>query len=450
MSEQLKFYSFDELQDLSLEELQALWELVPTSRQRAYRQAYEREVRNAGALGSDQLEQQVTAELLSRYEESALVPVGMRWARTPSRVQDAAKSDDGLVLPEESTTSATQKPLPVIMIAGVVMAVVLIGFFLLRGGSNNDGVAVAELTPEIEPTETPVVTPTPTPLALEAQDDIIEDGDDERTVAYPVSLQVALPDGSPPRVWVVQRRAVRASEWNYDPNPDIASFINGMSVRPVIGIPFSEDNAQWFEDMDDGTIFTVTMNTGAMLRFDFAARSQVRRSDTDIFRQVSPGLVLLLIGERDEEGLPTATRTLITATYPPDQELGRDGELAGLTLPDLPAIAATATPIQQNSPFADVDVQIISVTTQPGQLTTRFRIYNGGSETLHITGDDIQLALGFVPNPVGPYVPAETLSSLTLLPEQAVDITLTWEWYSEPYATLQVGSFMYTLNFERI
>lgn len=443
MSEQLKFYTVDELQNLSLEELQALWELVPTSRQRAYRQAYEREVRNAGALGSDQLEQQVTAELLSRYKESALVPVGMRWARTPSRVQDAARSDDGLVLPEESTTSATQKPSPMILIAGVVMAVVLIGFVLLRGGNNSDG--VAELTSEVEPTETPMVTPTPTPLALEAQDDIIEDGDDERTVAYPVSLQVALPDGSPPRVWVVQRRAVRASEWNYDPNPDIASFINGMSVRPVMGIPYSEDNAQWFEDMDEGTIFTVTMNTGAMLRFDFAARSQVRRSDTDIFRQVSPGLVLLLIGERDEEGLPTATRTLITATYPPDQELGRDGELVGLTLPDLPPIAATATPIQQNSPFADVDVQIISVTTQPGQLTNRFRIYNGGSETLHITGDDIQLALGYVPNPSGPYIPAESLRAQYLLPNQAIDLILIWSWSGEPYANLMVSDYQYSV-----
>ena len=441
MSEQFKFYTVDELRNLSLEELQALWELVPTSRQRAYRQAYEREVRNAGALGSDQLEQQVTAELLSRYEESALVPVGMRWARTPSRVQDAAKSDDGLVVPEESTTGVAQKPSPVILIAGVVMAVVLIGFFLVRDGGNNDGVAVAELTPDVEPTETPMITPTPTPLALEAQDDIIEDGDDERTVAYPVSLQVALPDGSPPRVWVVQRRAVRASEWNYDPNPDIASFINGMSVRPVMGIPFSEDNAQWFEDMDDGTIFTVTMNTGAMLRFDFAARSQVRRSDTDIFRQVSPGLVLLLIGERDEEGLPTATRTLITATYPPDQELGRDGELVGLTLPDLPPIAATATPVHQNSPFADVDVQMISVTTQPGQLTTRFRIYNGDRRSLQLTGSDIWLSLGFVPDPPGPRQPADVMQAFLLLPEQAVDLTLIWAWDGEPYASLQIGEY---------
>ncbi|MEO1645712.1 MAG: hypothetical protein AAFR67_11035, partial [Chloroflexota bacterium] len=153
MTEQLTFYTLDELQAMSLAELQALWELVPTDRQRAYRQAYEREVRNAGALGSDQLEAQVTAELLKRYEASALVPVGMRWARTPSRVQEAAKQDDGLVVSDDNTIDATQKPSPMIMIVGVVIAVILIGFFLLRGGSNERGIAVAELTPELEPTE---------------------------------------------------------------------------------------------------------------------------------------------------------------------------------------------------------------------------------------------------------------------------------------------------------
>ncbi|MEL6408231.1 MAG: hypothetical protein AAFR81_27950 [Chloroflexota bacterium] len=446
MTEQLTFYTLDELQAMSLEELQALWELVPTNRQRAYRQAYEREVRNAGALGSDQLEEQVTAELLKRYEESALVPVGMRWARTPSRVQDTAKSDDGLVLSDDNTTDATQKPSPMIMIAGVVIAVILMGFFLLRGGSNERGIAVAELTPELEPTETPIVTPTPTPLALDVQDDIIRDGDDERTIAYPVSLQVALPDGSPPRVWVVQRRAVRTSEWNYDENPDIASFINGMSVRPVMGIPYSEDNAEWFENMDDGTSFTVTMNTGAMLRFAFAARSQVRRSDTDIFRQVSPGLVLLMIGERDEDGLPTATRTLITATYPPEQELGRDGELVGLTLPDiLPIVVSTET--QEVTNLLDsISVQIIEIATQSGQLTTRFRVYNAGTETAIMTSDDIQLAVGYDEQPSGPFMPAETMNPITLLPFQAVDISITWVWANEPYAHLLIGEYTFTVT----
>lgn len=446
MSEQLRFYTIEELNQLSLEELQALWELVPTDRQRSYRQAYEREVRNAGALGSDQLEQQVTAELLSRYEESALVPVGIRWARTPSRVQDAAKNDDGLELPEETTTSMGDKPSLILIVAGIVMAVVLVGFFLFRATGNNEGVEVAELTPEVESTATPQVTATPTPLALEVQDDIIQDGDDERTVAYPVSLQVALPDDSPPRVWVVQRRAVRASEWNYDSNPDIASFINGMSVRPVMGIPYSEDSAEWFENMDAGTVFTVTMNTGAILRFEYAARSQVRRSDTDIFRQVSPGLVLLLIGERDKDGLLTATRTLITASYPPEQELGRDGELVGLTLPDLLPMTATEIPARQSSQSADIDVQMISVTTQSDQLTTHFRIYNSGTDSLYLTGDDIQLALGYVQNLAGPYVPAETLTASPILPEQAIDLTLVWVWDGEPFAGFTI--YLHRFNIE--
>jgi hypothetical protein len=49
MIEQLRYHTVAELQALSLAELRAMWELVPTDRQRAYRAAYEREVRTAGA-----------------------------------------------------------------------------------------------------------------------------------------------------------------------------------------------------------------------------------------------------------------------------------------------------------------------------------------------------------------------------------------------------------------
>jgi hypothetical protein len=328
MSERLHFHSVDDLHGLTLAELQALWELVPTDRQRAYKAAYEREVRSAGAAGSDVLEQQVTAELLKRYQETALVPVGMRWARTPTRVQEAARRDDTLETPDDRGKTASGKPAQKWVFAGGVMALLFVGFMLTRllgGGTSNEVNEAVEATPTL----TPEISPTPTPLALEAQDDVIQGGDPAQAVAYPVNLQVITGDGADPRVWVVQRRAIRASEWNFDPNPDTATFINGMSVRPVIGIPWSEDNAAWFARMQAGTIFTLTMNTGAILRYEFADKTQVRRSNTTIFRQVSPGLVLLLIGETDVEGMPTATRTLVTATYPPEQELSRDGMLLG-------------------------------------------------------------------------------------------------------------------------
>ena len=333
MIEQLRFHTIDELQGLSLGELQALWELVPTERQRAYRTAYDREVRNAGAIGSDALERQVAVELLKRYDESALVPVGSRWARTPLRVQEAARENDLPDGSDEAQTRASGKPSPKMLMAIGLLALVFLGVLLPRlfgGGSSREG--ELEVTAEVSPTPTPVVSPTTTPLALEAQDDVIIGGDRERAVAYPVNLQVVLPEGdSAPRVWVVQRRTVRAAEWNYDANPDIASFVSGMSVRPVIGIPYSEENAASFASMGEGAVFNLTMNTGAILRYEFAAKTDVRRSDTSIFRQVGPGLVLLLIGETDADGLPSATRTLVTATYPPDQELSRGGELVGLS-----------------------------------------------------------------------------------------------------------------------
>lgn len=560
--ETLSYQSTEELQALSLSELHALWELVPTDRQRAYKAAYEREVRTAGAVGSDELERQVTAELLRRYDDTALVPVGSRWARTPGRVQEAAQQNVVLDAPEDALTPTAGKPSPKVMLVVGLAALLFFGLLFMRllgGRSSSEG----NVTLEVSPTPTPLVSPTPTPLALEAQDDVIQGGDSGREVAYPVNLQVVLPDGAAPRVWVVQRRRVGASEWNFDPNPDTASFVNGMSVRPVIGIPWSEENETFFDAIGTGASFLLTMNTGAVLRFEFDDRRDVRRSETGIFRQVSPGLVLLLIGETDEGGLPTATRTLVTATYPPEQELSRDGQVIGvnatlqeggvgeplavgdatITLqdarlladqPDLPAdtqyllldfevlagadgldtttwrmelvdaggqvytpssaaltytdFAPLPTEIPALSSFTasvgfivpqtlhsgrwlvtdltgngvsftlsfaappldvhydGVDVRLVSVTYVEGQVTTRLRIYNGRTETLHFNQDDIWLALGYAPEPPGPRNPSEGLTPFDLLPEQAVDLMLIWYWDGEPYASMGIGEYRFAIQ----
>jgi hypothetical protein len=561
--ETLPYHATEQLRGLLLTELHALWELVPTDRQRLYKAAYEREIRTAGAVGSDELEQQVAAELLKRYDEGALVPIGSRWARTPGRVQEAAKQNLVLDAPENEDKPTSGKPSPKVMIGVGLAALLFVGLMftrLLGGRSSNE----AEATPEVSPTPTPLVSPTPTPLALEAQDDVIQGGDSGREVAYPVNLQVVLPDGdAAPRVWVVQRRRVGASEWNFDPNPDTASFVNGMSVRPVIGIPWSEENADFFDDISEGTSFLLTMNTGAVLRFEFDDRREVRRSETNIFRQVSPGLVLLLIGETDVDGLPTATRTLVTAVYPPEQELTRDGQIIGMNItlqegsigetlalgdaavtlqdaqliteqPDLPAdsqylllnyevlagnegldtttwrvefvdaagqiytpssaalaytdfdvlpleipalsslsasvgyivphtlqsghwvitdtagngvsfaLSFAAAPLDLR--YNGVDVRLVSVTYIEGQITTHLRIYNGRGETLHLTQDDISLALGYAPEPPGPRNPAEGLTPFDLLPEQAVDLTLVWYWGGEPYGSMGVGDYRFAIQ----
>lgn len=567
MIETLQYKDVEALQALSLEELQALWELVPTERQKAYRTAYDREVRNAGAIGSDDLERQVAAELLRRYIDGALVPVGSRWARTPERVQVAARENDLPELGEDTTQSTAGKPSPRVMMAMGALGLVFVLVVVMRLFSGGNTSEMPEMTLEASYTPTPEVSSTPTPLALEAQDDVITDGDSDRAVAYPVNLQVFLPDGSAPRVWVVQRREVQAAQWNFDPNPDIASFVNGMSVRPVIGIPWSEDNESLFDMITEGAVFHLTMNTGAVLQYEFAAKSEVLRSDTRIFRQVGPGLVLLLIGETDADGLPTGTRTLITATYPSEQELSRGGELLGLRavvqegelgsalelgsearfslrnlqtildVPEVPAgqqglvfdlnVTANAEPLDTNLwhielidaggqvylpntallqyasyaalpldipalasmssslafvvpqdfpggrvviasnngqmvsfrftleqpevtvQYDGIDVRLVSVTTVEGQVTTHLRIYNGQSDAITFSQDDIWLSLGYAPDPPGPRNPAEGLQPFTLFPEQAIDLTLIWYWGGEPYASLQIGDYRFAIQITR-
>lgn len=438
------FYTLEQLQDFSLEELRALWEEVPIERQRLYRTTYEREARNAGAEGSDQLEEQIARALMSRYQETALIPLGGRWARTPARVQDAARQGQDLDKKDEQASSQVGKPsgrlMAVFGLGVAAMLTLIVGRGILGGPSDDQ--ALPELT------NAPSMEYTPTPLALEAQDSVIENGDTDRAPFYPINLQITQPGNPVSRVWVVQRRAIRASEWNYDPNPDTASFLNGMSVRPVIGIPWSEENAAWFEQIGEGTEFHLQMNTGAILGFTFEAKREVRRSETDIFRQVDPGLVLLMVGETDIEGFPTATRPLVLASYSLTQELGRAGELSNdvaqasisMITGTAPAVSPTETEVSQ------LDVQIIQVTTQENSITTRLRLYNSGNVPIEISPEDIWLALGYAKNPTGPQITAMGLTAFDLQPRQAADITLIWPWQDELYATIGAADFRYGIQ----
>jgi hypothetical protein len=445
MNESLHYHTLDELQSLSLPELAALWELVPTERQRRYKTVYDREVKQAGAVGSDALAAQVTDELLNRYQMTALVPIGARWARTPTRIQEAVKSETDLVAPEavEEQNRPKKPPVAILAVAGVAFLLMVVFILPRLSGRGQKTAANAAIT--ATQTATPGKSPTPTPIALEDQDSVIQGGDSGRAAAFPVNLRVALPSVSQPRVFVVQRRVIQTAEWNFDPNPDTASYIAGLSVRPIIGIPYSPENDALFRSVADGTTFTLQMNTGAALRFAFEQRLVVSRSDTGIFRQVGPGLVLALIGERDISGAPTATRIVITATYAPDQELARDGALTGL----LPTPAPTQTPTSSPTlpPLSQLEVQVISVTTVLGRATMQLRLYNGSAEAVQIMPDMIWMAFGYAPNPSGPRVPADGLVPFALLPGQAADITIHWVWAGEPFGTAGIVSFRFSIEF---
>src|SRR5579871_5262266 len=126
MTDTLRYYTLKELNALPLAELRALWELVPTDRQRIYRQAYEREIKTAGAEGSDAKERRVAYELMKRYTNAALVPIGTRWARAPGRVQEAARKGAPLDTTLPGTVATKQNASPKIILVLVFAALIMV------------------------------------------------------------------------------------------------------------------------------------------------------------------------------------------------------------------------------------------------------------------------------------------------------------------------------------
>lgn len=443
-ADRFTFHPLEDLEKMSPGDLEALWELVPTERQRLYRAIYDRTRRDEGASGSDALELRMVHRLLAKYAQKGLVPVGSYWVPTPSQLREAASTDTEVTRPDLDAAVATRQPSPVILGIGAVCMLAL-AFMSLRGLSGSSSRATVPRTVTATLTVTPARTLTPTPLALDAQDSIIRSGDTSNgtSLLYPVNLRVSLDTEAQPRLFVVQRRVIQTTEWNYDDNPDVASYLSGLTIRPVLGIPWSDANAALFERLKTGSLFILQMNTGASVRFAFASRLVVNRGDTALFRQTVPGLVLVLIGEPDPQNqAATAERTEILADYQSEQELS-SGAISGIQLPT----AVILTPTLAPTPVQRIDVQVIAVQSRPGQVQIRLRIYNGRYTQATLDSHSIWLAYGYTERPLGPQMTAD-IQPFALEPGQAVDMALTFTWHGEPYATLDVfGEYRFAITF---
>ncbi|MCB9460123.1 MAG: hypothetical protein H6670_10785 [Anaerolineaceae bacterium] len=307
------------------------WDAVPAERQAYYRRVYQRELQKANATLDDAAELSVLRQLIDAYKQQSLVPVGTGWAIVPDHIRQAAREQHELPL-EESLIQPVHTGVPRLLgflllpLAGLVVL-----FLVTTFSSGDDASAVAiDATPPMTATVTPQISPTPTPLALEEADRVIRDGEPLSRDYYPVLLQIYPPDATRSRVFVVQERSVETADWRFDPNPDVASWVSGLIVRPVLGIPFSEENTTFMESLQIGTRFELQMNTGAVLTFLYEDSQEVIRQTSSIFQQNAPGLVLVLIGEYAPDGLLTDERMVITARYEAGNEIERleAGELA--------------------------------------------------------------------------------------------------------------------------
>jgi hypothetical protein len=335
-SEQSAARSVAELFALSQAELENLWEGVPTEYQDTLKRRYTQILRAKGVT-DDIGELELIKSYLNRYETEGLIPAGDKWLK----ISPAARKEFQLDLPENEIQEegAKRSRQPLVLIGGLLVGAALMLLLLTRlfSGSSSEMVAAAgtpTATTTISRTPTATVIPTETPLALVDADTYISDSDNRANRNfYPVVFRV-VPPNRPPRVFVVQERLVATTEWQYESNPDVASWLSGMLVHPVLGIPYNSDNLQFLESLEADTDFILRMNTGAELVFRFDGLRQMARDDTVIFSQLRPGIAVVLIGQRGIDGLPTPLRLVAVGSYTPTQELENLAQnIVGLPVP---------------------------------------------------------------------------------------------------------------------
>lgn len=248
----------------------------------------------------------------------------VRWFKVSDRIRERLES--GLPLEE---TQAEEKPgvnlRVVIPAAAVVLTVICVLAMLLRNTLGSDAVGEADMTATVE-AEAAIAavnhgTPTPTPLALDDIDRPIRAGEDLRDY-YPVLLEIA-PQDSAARVFPVQQREVEIAEWQFDPDPDVASAVLGLIVRPVLGIPYSAANASFLAGLVEGDAIQLRMSTGQTLLFSVSESERVSRQEVALFEQRQPGIAIVLLQE------PVGDRLVVYGRYTTAQETLSSAAAAG-------------------------------------------------------------------------------------------------------------------------
>jgi hypothetical protein len=411
------------------DDLEKLWDAVPPERQALYRRMYGSELRKAGATTDDAAELGVLRRLIHAYQEQGLVPVGNRWVAVPERVRTAARQ--GQPLPQVAADAEPKRPQRSQQMIGFLLLIVAGGvLYFLVALINRDTGSNLLVTPSPMMTSTADVSPTPTALALEESDVVIRAGEDAPDY-YPVLLHVYPANGLPARVFVVQSRPVETADWRFDPNPDIASWLSGLLIRPVLGLPFSQDNLRMMQSLGDGDRFALQMNTGATLDFSYAETVSVTRQDTGLFAQRSPGLALVLIGETDAEGFPTARRWWVLASYPEAQESARF-TTSNETTDDI-----SLTPTSAPATVAGLEVHLTHVTYDTSQIIIEAQVTNSQSGAVALTEPTSWLVLGAAEAPLGVRVPPiGGALPHTLPPHDSLELRLTFAYAGEPYGRL--------------
>src|SRR5574341_1206417 len=325
-----RYYTFDHLMAMPAEALEELWLACPD--RPFYEAALKRAVDDTfgeNAVASDLDRLSVIDECILYYTGQHPELLGsppriptvqradgsIKWFKVSDRIRERLEAgqpleDEGPV--EQKRPVSLRLVVPAALMGFILLCVVIMLVRNLIAGDENR-VGEADLTATaVMAASLPHETPTPTPLALDDIDRPIRAGEDLRDY-YPVLLEI-VPSGGLSRVFPVQQRAVEIAEWAFEPDPDVASAVLGMVVRPVLGIPYTASNAEFLGSLQPGDAIHLRMSTGQTLLFEVSGSERVSRQEVSIFDQSEPGIALVLLQD------PAGDRLVVYGDYPAGQE----------------------------------------------------------------------------------------------------------------------------------
>jgi len=105
--------------------------------------------------------------------------------------------------------------------------------------------------------------------------------------------------------WPYQREALRG---------DKAAWVFGTLINYVIGLDANPDNTSLLQSLNETDSINMVTLSGRMVVFRYSGRQWVTVDKTDVFRQLRPGLTLVLLGEKGDQ------RLVVSASYIAENE----------------------------------------------------------------------------------------------------------------------------------
>lgn len=131
------------------------------------------------------------------------------------------------------------------------------------------------------------------------------------------------------RLISIQGVATADGLWRYfggDPeHEDWASWVQGTVVNYVLGLGTSERNNALFNDIDSGSLLTLTLASGTQMVYRYTGYTEVASgSEQEVFAQKQPALTLVLLGTGQD------TKYVISCAWVATYRTGDAGSLPGI------------------------------------------------------------------------------------------------------------------------